>query len=60
MHYTHVVKRSSGYVAGWGRNQDEARILASTCNQSIPADPAHIEVLDWDSFYSLDPGRAAH
>lgn len=53
--YTHIVKRDSGYIAGWfggGNAEQEAAECAAECNHNVPGDPAHIEALDlsaWDA-----------
>jgi hypothetical protein len=44
--YTHIVKRESGYVAGWFQGEPPADFVAE-CNANVPGDPAHIEALDW-------------
>lgn len=44
--YTHIVKRESGYVAGWFQGEPPAEFVAE-CNRNVPGDPAHVEALDW-------------
>jgi hypothetical protein len=44
--YTHIVKRASGYVAGWHTSQAEAEAFAIECNREVPTDPAHAEALE--------------
>lgn len=53
---THVVKRESGYSAGWfNQAQYDSGYVANfvdECNIHVPSDPAHVEELDeseWDS-----------
>jgi hypothetical protein len=51
--YTHIVKRQSGYVAGWFRSEQEAASFAVECNERVPSDPAGVVYLDpagWDEF----------
>lgn len=43
--YTHIVKRASGYVAGYFRGEPPADFVPE-CNANVPDDPAHVEVLD--------------
>jgi hypothetical protein len=44
-HY--IVKRESGFVAGWSmRTRAEAERFAAHCNALAPADPAR--VVSWD------------
>jgi hypothetical protein len=40
--YTHIVKRASGYVAGWFVGEPPADFVAE-CNANVPDDPAHAE-----------------
>ena len=42
MTYTHIVKRASGYVAGWFEGEPPAEFVAE-CNANVPSDPAHVE-----------------
>ncbi len=45
--YTHIVKRDSGYVAGWFQGEPPADFVAE-CNRNIPGDPAHAEAIpEW-------------
>ena len=49
---THIVKRDSGYVAGWFASQAEAEAFAVECNATVPGDPARVIYLDpaeWDA-----------
>ena len=48
--YTHIVKRQSGYVAGWFYDETEAESFAVECNAAVPADPAAVEALDWNAW----------
>jgi hypothetical protein len=40
--YTHIVRRESGYIAGWFVGEPPAKFIAE-CNASVPDDPAHAE-----------------
>jgi hypothetical protein len=40
--YTHVVKRDSGYVAGYFRGEPPAEFV-DECNANVPGDPARVE-----------------
>jgi hypothetical protein len=42
--YTHIVRRDSGYVAGYFRGEPPADFIAE-CNANVPGDPAHAEEL---------------
>ena len=46
--YTHIVKRQSGYVAGWHHSREEAVAFEAECNFAVPGDPAHTEELEGD------------
>ena len=46
--YTHIVKRQSGYMAGWHHSREEAVAFEAECNFAVPGDPAHTEELDGD------------
>lgn len=50
MRYAAIVKRESGYVAGWFYSLPEAESFAVECNRNVPSDPARAEALDWDSW----------
>jgi hypothetical protein len=46
---THLVRRASGYVAGWHRSGTDAARCAIECDREVPGDPAHVEALEGDS-----------
>ncbi len=50
MRYTHIVKRASGYVAGWHRSEADANAFVLECNATVPTDHAGVVALDWDSW----------
>ncbi len=60
--YTHLVKRASGYTAGWFKGETaeaDAQECADECNRLVPGDPAHVEALDadgWDGFLAATLG----
>lgn len=50
--YTHIIKRDSGYIAGWftQADADSGRLDDSVaeCNRLVPGDPAHSErIPEW-------------
>jgi len=49
---THIVKRESGYVAGWFTSEPPAAFV-DECNRNVPGDPAHIEELDYSALEAL-------
>lgn len=53
-----IVKRESGFVAGWQFEQypDRAQEFADECNATLPSDPAHVEMWD-DSEWDALPGK---
>lgn len=63
--YTHIVKRASGYTAGWFKGETaeaDAQSCAEECNRNVPGDPAHVEPLDadaWDGFLMAELGPPA-
>jgi hypothetical protein len=61
--YTHVVRRQSGYVAGWFKGEPPADFVAE-CNANVPDDPAYVEALDWAAWdrwcEQLEPHTADH
>jgi hypothetical protein len=60
--YSHVVKRASGFKAGWFKGPDaasEAEQFAAECNATVPGDPAAVETLDWSSWETFLNGAAA-
>lgn len=46
--WTHLVRRASGFTAGWARSQEEAQALADECNRLGPSDPAQVVQLQGD------------
>ena len=46
--YTHIVKRQSGYIAGWFHSREEAVAFEAECNFAVPGDPAHTEEIEGD------------
>lgn len=45
--YTHIVKRASGYIAGWFVGEPPAEYVTE-CNTNVPGDPAHVEAVpEW-------------
>lgn len=49
---THIVKRESGYVAGWFQGEPPAGFV-DECNANVPSDPAHAEKLDYTPLAQL-------
>jgi hypothetical protein len=69
--YTHTVKTTSGYTAGWFGDQGAAQAFADTCNASRPSDIAHVELMQgdeaWDALFASEApptcpqtGHSAH
>lgn len=60
--YTHIVKRESGYIAGWFVGEPPESFVAE-CNANVPGDPAHAEQIpgwpeDFAQRYPADGEKA--
>lgn len=58
MRYAAIVKRESGFVAGWFYTLPEAETFAEECNRDIPTDPARAEKLEGDEAWDVLLGIA--